>query len=552
MRRRYNPHEVLTRLPDHFVQQPAAEPDPGPELREAIDLRGAEPVMPARPRPKAPSPKPPPPPPPTVPDVIGDDDDDVTTHAGSIGDGLSHPFGSLDSRDLADTCSTATTAFSVFIDDDEFEHRIRRQLDFASIGGLFDSLFEKMPPDERRRVGRIARLQVVQKRKWLYGVWRAFDSAFTEDQFLATMKVIAGDDRPAMNGLLESALAIVRRFFWVDSWGICSNVRGFICGPRFGGKTTLLRTLFLQLLALFANTGMFKNVFIVSLDFRKATVGSAEDFFRFIANAVLGGLLCQRADVALFEHSLTSAFTNLLTVSRLKKLPKPLSSQDYLRRPMRMVDQVLSNLHQLYNEPRPQEFVEQICSLPQTIGRIFGFSSTFLVVDHIDLIGGTSQSWSVSGKPFNPSTLRDLMNRAIDGCQFLVSAVGCKGYSTPGWNLISVADTCQSAFQDRYLTVSFITERVADLKVDSQICGGCPTFVGRYDDICNLLVKRAAMIDAVQQEEHMIIAVQQTEIFLDLVLSFGDAEEDGGPPRVREVRLRPKQEPAHDEYSDST
>jgi hypothetical protein len=185
------------------------------------------------------------------------------------------------------------------------------------------------------------------------------------------------------------------------------------------------------------------------------------------------------------------------------------------------------------------------------MGRIFGFASTFLVVDHIDLIGGMSQSWSLSGKPFNPSTLTDMMNRVIDGCQFLVSAVDSTSYSTPGWNPISVADTCRSSFQDRHLVVSFIADAVADLKVDSQICGGCPTFVSRYDDICNLLTKHAATIDVVQQEEHMIMAVQQTEIFLDLVLSFQDAEEDGGPPRVRAVSLGSKQVPAHDEYSDS-
>jgi hypothetical protein len=423
-----------------------------------------------------------------------------------------------------------------------------------SLGLNFPSLFDGLPTDERRRIGRIARLQVVQKRKWLHKVWQQFDPSATEESLLETLRTLAEDEGEGMNGLFQSAKDVARRFLWVDASGLFPSIRCFVMGPRFGGKTTFLRTILLEFMVIFSNAGIFKSVFIVGLDFRRATFDSIESFYEFISDAAVTALLAQRPDVELFAHSLTTGFSALLKLSRVMRLPKPLSSQDYLRRPMRMIEGLLTNLHRLYHERGMQmQFLERVAAIPQTVAEIFGFPVTLLVIDHLDLLPRI-----VSGLDFLKP-----MTEAIGRVQSIVSAANCEVVLPlrKDWNIVSVTDKCKSSFSDRQLIVSFKRPGIPEVTIDVLSCGGCPTFVSRFDDICQSLLKREGIADEIKREEQRIRSIMLVEILLDMLMSFGEFEEDGGPPQVREVLLRtaPEREPEPeqalrhspvDEYSD--
>lgn len=538
MRRRYNPFEPLPALPSHFILPDGTHPPvPPPRPSDFIPLSIPSEFPDIGPL-SAPPPPRPPPPPRNNPfqDFHSADSESGSTRGLFEDDSGCHAFGEGNSQ--------ATTVVSTFVDDETLNENVRRQLDFLSLGLNFPSLFDGLPHDERRRIARIARLQIVQKKQWLHKVWSQFDPTVSQESLLETLNTLNADDGSGMNGLFGSAKEVARKFLWVDCSGIFPGIRCLIHGPRFSGKTTFLRTLILEFLVIFANTGVFKSVFIVALDFKKADLSSIDSLYGFMTNSVVTALLGQRPDVELFAHSLSIGFSGLLKAARVRRLPKPLSSQDYLRRPMRMIDEVLAELHRLYGEQNERkQFLERVVALPRTISEIFGFPATLLVVDHLDLLPRALEGLDVL----------KVMIGEIGRTQSIVSAEEC-GLIVPlrnDWNIVSVTDTCTPEYSDRKLIVSFKKRDIPDVIIDEKSCGGCPTFVTRFDDICRLIIKREGIADEIKKEESMIKAVMLIEILLDLLMSFGEFEEDGGPPLVQQVALRTVEPPEPvDEYSD--
>ena len=440
-----------------------------------------------------------------------------------------------------DALSNGTSAWSVFMDGEKFNKKIRKQLNFDAVPG-FAEMFDDMDMNARRRLGRVARLQAVQKKKWLSDVWRLFDPNFSPEALWMTLKAFANDDGTALNGLLASAKRIANRFMRFSSCGSVSiHMRAMITGPHFGGKTTFLRAVFLYILNTLVNTGGFKNVLIIPMDARdqKKELKTREGFYAFVSNAVIRALLAERPDLQLFSNSLQKAFSQLLVAPKVRRLPKPISSQDYLRRPMKMVDSLLTGLHKLYHDPKGHKmFLEEVATLPKTIGDIFGFPASIVVFDHVDEADVTC----------NNLHLFEFMKRGLAKTQFMLSGTECErvydmledlypkpivGFK-PMTSIINITDVCQSQNEDRVIEITFENKEVPSIWMDSNYCGGCPTFVSRFDDICKCLSDYSEMPENQKRKETMIVAVTKMEILLDLVMSFGKyQDQDGGPPRVK-------------------
>jgi hypothetical protein len=380
---------------------------------------------------------------------------------------------------------------------------------------------------------------MVQKRKWIAGVWRLYDPKTKEADLFSTLEKMANDDGTGLNGMIGSARFVAREFIWLDECGITTNIRGFIDGPRYSGKTSFLRTLFLEFLSDFANAGIFKAAFIVPIDLKRAKIETKEEFYLLVSDAVVRAVLAQRADVQLFAHSLSKAFTELFNVKKVKRLPKPLSFQDFLRRPMSRVENLLSQLLDLYQSDKGiGPFLERVAALPQIFASIFEFSSTMLVIDDLDLL-------NVEIEGVN---LLQVMKPAIARVQYLVSGSDCDVLRRElfGWNIIRVADTCRSQYRDKYLSITFEKGKLPSLRVDSRICGGCPAFVNRYDDICRKLIKNPGIGNTIKREEEMIRSLQLIEVLLDLVLNFDGLTENGEPPRALALKLVQKRAPGEE------
>ena len=460
-----------------------------------------------------------------------------------------------------DGLSSATSAWSVFLDGEKFNKKIRKQLNFDGLGG-FPQMFDEMDSNARRRLGRVARLQAVQKRKWLSDVWSLFDPNFSPEALWMTLKAFANDDGTAMNGLLASAKRIANRFLRFNSCGSVSlHIRTMITGPQFSGKTTFMRAMCLYILNTLVNTGAFKNLLIVPMDARGKTnqVKTKEGFYTMVTEAVVKALLAERPDLELFSHSLQKAFAQLLNVTKVRRLPKPISSQDYLRRPMKMVEGLLTGLHTLYHDAKnSRAFLDEVASLPKTIADIFGFSTAVVIFDHAD-----EADVSCSGL-----RLFESLKRGLVKTQFVISGTECeKVYEMMedftkkpvGFKqmcpLISVTDVCQSQNEDRVIEIMFANESVPKLTLDSNACGGCPTFVSRFDEICKLLSNYHEMTEDLKKRETMVVAITRMEILLDLIMSFGKyQEQDGGPPRIQHLYMhfKPGYEPEEAPESEET
>jgi hypothetical protein len=210
---------------------------------------------------------------------------------------------------------------------------------------------------------------------------------------------------------------------------------------------------------------------------------------------------------------------------------------------MRAVDGVLAELHRSFHEPAErQAFADRVAALPQTVAEIFGFATTLLVVDHLDALPR-----SLDGA----DPLRAVA-AAIGRTQYVASAGDC-GAVLPlrrDWVLISVTEKCVSEFRDRVLTVQFRNRAIPPLSIGAGDCGGCPTFVSRFDDVCRSLIKREQIADEIKREEQMVRTGMLVEILLDILMSFGELAQDGGPPEVVNVAMRTDQTVDVDGYSD--
>lgn len=602
-------------------------------------------------------------------------------------------------------------ANSIFIEGEEFSNKLHNQIDFDQTGLLFENEFKKLSTQHKRLLGQMGRLQIVQKRNWLLGIWKLYDKRghFTDEAFWHTLDMITrerevGDDNYQdnyseissvindgmsqvssytnyerntaqlerrlkkslmLNGLVSSCRDALNQFM-IFQHSPCSgippvlNLQAVIVGPRFSGKTTFFRSFLLELITYLANTTYFKSTFIVSFDAREMIahkfetlpgdkvncLKSREDFYKYIASTVVDALLVQRQDLALFKHSLMKAFLGLLDNGerKPKKLPKPISSQDYLRRPMQNVDKLLLHLHELYIEatlPKPssanvtnspklrlqqyKKFLKEVVSLPIKIGKLFGFDTTLVLFDHFD----------ITDVSIDNVRIIELEIQTLMQCQYLLAVEDVdrfnniiKGEKTKRTvqlnqksrttnlekflsknaptetksNLAKTVDfqaetnatkhnfeknvlfrdfsmritrlpvegTCQSSFEYTSLEIEFdcgqnSSEKVSKNKNDDSVsikssissvskvsttkqqpitrkmfissdtCGGCPTFVSRFDDICIGLYKLKNILNPVKYQEKAIILTQKVEFLLNLLIDF--KHEDDELPPIKTVTM---------------
>ena len=410
-----------------------------------------------------------------------------------------------------------------------------------------------------------------------------------------------------------------------------------------------------------------------------------ESFYKFVSSLVVEALLIQRPDLQLFTSSLTKAFNELLDQpsKKPKKLPKPISSQDYLRRPMQSVDRLLEKIRKLYldtidnnnsvQQPNKKsnnvqsnlnspfkKFIKEIVELPISIAGIFGFESTLILFDHLDLMDTT----------IDDTNLVELELDTMEKCQFIISVEdtdrfnriliskpaeenikrgtkslnnkdvqnmpadakttksitagnrnsNTKKLSNIGSDInktvdtekksqqklsntnskqnepfsvksfaekftrVPVAGTCYSSFANNVLDIEFEDiceeeENEKNVKNDSasirnsissksiknfknlrnnnkrtnkipipniafkknisiscDTCAGCPTFVSRFDDICNGLLDLKNVVNKHQRLERAVVLTEKVEILLDLLISFGP-DQQAGPPPVKTVTI---------------
>jgi adenylate kinase family enzyme len=380
---------------------------------------------------------------------------------------------------------------------------------------------------ELRSVGlwRLARLEAQQRRAWLSGLWSllfAKDSGDADEVWRLIEEV---------GPLRQGAKEVFNGFLWTRGDVRLPAMKAIIVGPSGSGKSTLFRALALEFLCLSVTTSHYKDIFVVGFDFRDGQISTVTDFYRTVADSVVNALLIQRPDLELLGRAIRRAFGALLLSPRRKGLPRAMSFEEYLSRPLKELDVLLSRMHEYYHTPDQLEiFLTNVAVLPDIVGKIFGFASTVLFVDHIDSSDidlNIEESGAVRRVP-----LLEFVKLALSLGQFLIAPEDASTIIeklesndertidlTRELAVVPVWGVTTSRFPTATIRVEL--EGRADVLLKASHLGGCPGFVERFDTICESLeemeslenqrTKRNATVEIAASLEELIGAVFESE-----------------------------------------
>jgi hypothetical protein len=287
--------------------------------------------------------------------------------------------------------------------------------------------------------------------------------------------------------------------------------RFVVCGPEQSGRSTLLSILvsvFFQKLQLAGESG---NYLIVPFNFlfHRLYLGDYEKFYEIVVSTTLEALRVTRLDTIPIIDLLRQYFLSLLTVSTCPALILPACKHGEPSWAS-AVSEIAREIYQYWNRkdkswasapgPRPypreddnfRRFLSATVSFPAHIATAFGFKSTILVCDHLDVAGidiTPQEPFPVARAPVN---LFATILEAIGSAPFFVSAHD--------------EDTLVGLFATFHVQdyIRVTTEGIVDgpepglllvpntsLALEPQMCRGCPAYCAAFERVCTLAEEAA-------------------------------------------------------------
>lgn len=490
-----------------------------------------------------------------------------------------------DDIDLDARSTASTSAFSIALEPEEMLDKLKDQLDFSEFGDFFSSLFGDMDISKQRQLARFGRLQIVKKKNWLQQIWNLFDPLFNgegdEDDDDNNNNGEGGDGNGKSknknkNNLSSKLLGILELFIQMDNdpeslspeftndpYAYCLNqaaqkalngfifsdigglslfMRAAIIGPAGSGKSVYLRFIFMRILLFLVESGRFKDFLLIPFDFKNHNISSVETFYYYFTEKVIDALIVQRPDLQLFERSFKKAFATLPKIAKIKHLPKPHSSQDYLRHPLKQVEHVLIRMHYCYNNPKLVDaFLTNIVLLPQTLATIFSFRTPFYLIDHLDAID--IEIKQVKGKP--PIQLLEFIKFGLTKAQYLISCFDGETFSEKlnamdedsvdirnQTQNIYVYDCVLSKFKGQSIQITFDKSSAqTNLILSDSHCGGCASFINRYDEICEMINDMNNATSKIKMREEKVKLMKALNDYIEDMYDFDEL------PKIKKVEL---------------
>lgn len=500
------------------------------------------------------------------------------------------PEGIDDDFDARSTASTS--AFSTALQPEEIFDKLKSQLDISYFGDLFSYEFDNMNISRKRQLARFGKLQIVKKKNWLQQIWNLFDPLFYNDdtdddgtdsngkcknksnnnsklsnRLLSILKLFIQMDNdpddlspeftqdPYASCLNQAAKNTLNEFFISDNGGLSLFMRAAIIGPSGSGKSVYLRFIFMRILLFLVEGGRFKDFLLIPFDFKNNNISSIESFYYYFTEKVVDALIVQRPDLQLFEHSFKKAFATLPTIGKIKHLPKPHSSQDYLRHPLKQVEQVLIRMHYCYNNPKlVDSFLTNIILLPQTLASIFSFRSAFFIIDHLDAIDVEIKQ---KGKP--PIQLLEFIKFGLTKTQYLISCIDGESFSEKlnamdedsvdirsQTQNIYVYDCVFSKYKGQSIQITFDKSSAqSTLTLSDAHCGGCVSFISRYDQICERIIEMRNARSKIEMREVKVKLMKEILEYIEDMYDYSDL------PKIQKVELVQDKDDYGDHESES-
>lgn len=417
-----------------------------------------------------------------------------------------------------DACSVvSSSALPLAKTPEKIRDKMQNQLNVEQFGLNFANQFMSMTNENQAQLGLFAQFETCKKKNWINNLWNLYDPQEKEDnetresQLLYSLLVFnyinSGKEcpfdisqinqDPYATCLNKAAKDTLEKFIFSDEGGLNLFMRGAIMGPVGSGKSLYLHFLFSRILNFLIESGKFKDYFIIPLDFQNAQITSVESFYQYMSRKIIEALLIQRPDLQLFEHALKKSFSTLTKVQKIKHFPKPTNTQQHLCLPIKQVENLLIRMHQCYHDPSlTDSFLTNVVLLPQLLGSIFFFKSPLFIIDHID-----DADIEFKRKGSSSIQLLEFLKFGLSNSQYLIS---CRDGESLADKLnaidddsidlrnqtqnIYVYDIFLSNYENSSILVTFDDKAVQkNLILSPSHCGGCPSFIGKFDKLCDLL-----------------------------------------------------------------
>ncbi|EAX93480.1 hypothetical protein TVAG_427080 [Trichomonas vaginalis G3] len=433
--------------------------------------------------------------------------------------------------DLGSTApSVATSAFSVLADPTTMKNRFINHLDTNNVS-FAENFYDVCDDHSKRKLSRVARLQSAHKQNWLTNVWRLYDNSnITDESLISLFKYHAHADYsidPLDGGLIQSAKDTLRKFMRSEG-GISFYVKTVITGPPKSGKSTFIKTVLMRHFTDLITTGVFKSTFIVTYDIKRIPNSpTVSDLYHFFANSTISALQVQRADIGPYFPSIVKAFDNIESGAR-PKLPKPLTTQNYMRRPLKDLESLLCELYDSHKSNKVK-FLQISVELPQRISDIFQFSNTLMICDHLDFSDFEIQCYEEDSK--TKVNILSLIKSLISRTQFVASmdSNSCHNMLSPlngndtdlshSCEIVNIAGMCQAS------TPSDILVHLSDgksFKITKEHTGGYPAYVWMFEDA----IKEISSVQELNGVHQEIGQKKLSAIINNLIKSMFEMQED--------------------------
>jgi len=425
---------------------------------------------------------------------------------------------SIEQSDLLNTETMSISGISTFIDEETLKDTIENNLDFPKKDCFLQAEYTYLSIKEKSELSRLSRIQIHHKLTWFKNTLGSIYGRDIDDDFIYGLSREFNEE--------TSQYSAACKFFVRFSSNNISAVpyaKSVIVGPNQSGKSHLIKQILTGLMMNKLNNGDYKSFYIVYIDILEflKNIVDFKTFYSAYAVIISQSLLCQRPDLDLFASAINKAIVNLLDLPSSPKLPKPIDSQNHLRRPIKDLEAALSRIHKLFiDQTNHSELLTSIFLLPQTIAQSFGYLEVFYCLDHID---SSDVSLSINDQDFN---LMEFFMYIITNNQYVIGLKdisNLKRISDFGLNPeLFYLDNCAKSKYNSSSIIIHLPNKV--LRFSPEMCHGYPGYIMLYDKIISTLMISQAQTGK-EKAYNEIIAKQLATRLLDLVFTESPAKE---------------------------
>lgn len=415
-----------------------------------------------------------------------------------------------------------TTELSTVKTEEAIINNIERYLHQDEIHSFISYVFPKCELEQKRQISRAARLQISHKRNWIKNIWKLLnEGSYDEETLWGTIQIMSSGDCDFDYGLIRSSCEVHNSF--INHLTQDTFIRAAILGSPRSGKSTFLNTIYLKHILFLTASHKYKTTMIIPLDFRKHKCTTIEEFYVYYSRRAVESLIIQRPDLQVYESHIIKAFREAPKV--FSKFPKPISSQNYLRRPLCDVESLIYDLHNLYNDGNMlYEFLTTTVMIPHTLAQLFGFDAVLFIVDHID---HADVKITIGKKNIK---LIELIKHALEYDQYLVTAEeGLKLMEILGsrekgdidiqkiTTEIGIYGRCKSSSKCR---IKVDIREGFSMYIYPETTGGCPAFVAKFEEVINQIHSLRQMQKSGSPSREYLLKESNTIIKLESLIDL--------------------------------